>query len=486
MEIIRAVFRLMSRLIGFAIIAVILWLAFFVFRNTDAKVFLIALTVAFLFAWRVYNRFVSSLEGDLSIFVRLMMTRTDKVLVRFISFIKTVNSRRYPISVPDGDYEVVEWRDVESSTRVARALRKGRLPFMLGQFDGKPRFADLAEIGQVFVSAPQRSGKTNLIVQIICTILHGHPMAKKDIDFVFIDITRDLSLLRPLGQYTSDMTEAKRILANLGKEMDRRNTLREKYQLGGGYWYDIPVPERPKMTVLVIDEAIQVVESGGPELKAQWSKLINTGHKNGVLMITTVLYNRGDLIPTEFFSLMYAKIAGYMGTDQALINVIGTDYYNHYKEEINAYVNQKYRFLLCIRGKKPEFFQPIYIAPQKVAQLIEAAVLDPSDWREVMLTIWWNNRASVSVDELSRLTREFVKRHSPQTRYDVIHKVSTLEMLRHFVLAGIARHNGARRHYVVDERCNSYGAALDLWDKYVAGGGLEKKVPTSEEMANAS
>ncbi len=483
MDLLNGFIKLFSRLFGFSLIAAIMTLAVWTFSGLPPKIFLLLASIVFMVCWAIYSRFVGSLEGDVAILIRLIMAKSGGFLSFFSSVFSHVASLRTPVAIPFSSYEIVEWNDVETNNSVRRALSRGRLTCLLGQYDGKPRFIDLAEAGQIFVSSPPRSGKTNLITQIVATILLGHPLAKKEIDFIFIDITRDLSLLRPLGKYTPDMVEARKILSKLGDEVDRRNALREKYRLGGGYWYEIPLAERPKMTVLVIDEAIQVIEEGGAQLKAAWSKLINTGHKNGILIITTVLYNRGDLIPTEFFALMYAKIAGYMGTDQALTNVTGSDYYSQYKEEINAYVNQKYRFLLCIRGKKPSFFQPIYVSPQKLSQLIESAVLDPSAWQEVALTIWWNKRGDIGVQELADQTRNFVQMHAPDSYWKGIHKVSTLELMHHAIVAGIATHNGSKKHFLIAPRITSYGALLDSWSEFVNSGGLEKKAPTGAQLA---
>ena len=482
MEILRIIWNILKRLIGFGLIGTILWVSLSVTHNMATKPSLLINTGAIILCWFCYNRFIGTLEFDLAIIMRLGTQNFPALIKYFVGAVHSVNGYRFPLPMQETpQYEMVEWSDAETNPRIRRSLSRGMMTVLLGQYDGRPQYMDLADIGKVYISAPDRSGKTNNIIQIVASILLGHPLAKKEIDFVFVDITRDLAPLRPLGTYVHDMKEARKILVQLGEDVERRNVLREKHNYAG-WWYEIPAAERPKPVILIVDEAIQVLQEGGNELRAAWSKLINVGHKNGIMMITTSLYQRGDLIPTEFVALMRGKIVGYMGTQQAYINVLGSDYYQENKGTLDKYVNQKYHFALCVRPKKPIMYRTVMVPKSRLEALVQESVLDPSDWREVVLTIWWRYRGKISAEEIATQARAFVETHPAGVRPESVHKKTVLETLRYAVLAGIAQKNGERDHYLPSNSTTSFGILLEKWDAGVQSGLLDRRVPTGEEM----
>lgn len=485
MELIRIISSALTRLFGFLIIFTILGSALYLFSPIGGEWFVLLMAFALFISWKVYDRLVGNLTGDLAIIVRLVMLRSNGLVEGLARQVKKMADLRYPTAMVETQYAVTTWGDAVSDPKVRRNLSlPNRLNVLIGQHNGLPRFVDMVDVGAMYISAPPRMGKTNLIIQMIASMMLGHPLVKQTYDFYFIDITEDLSLLAPLGKYTSSMKEAQGILVELGYEIDKRNALRKRYELGGDYWYKIPLKERPKPIVLVIDEAIQVLKEGGRPLANAWSKIINIGHKNGVLLITTTLYTRSDLIPTEFTALMRAKVAGYMGTEQAFVNMLDSDYWNKYKDQVNAYVSEKYRFALCVRPNKPILFQSIGIPPERVIELVQESVVNPDDYMEVALTIFWNKRGDISSSELGHQTRLFVEKNGTgKVRAETIHKKSMLDLMRHAVLAGILTHNGMREKYSIDPSVTSYGELLAKWTKYVLEGNLNKRVLTGTEMA---
>jgi hypothetical protein len=486
MEILRIIWNVLKRLFGFGLIGTILWLSLSTTKETDFKLFLFINTGALILCWLSYNKFIGTLEFDLAVMLRLVSSNFPGLLQYFVNAVHSVNGYRLPMPMTElPQHELVEWHDAETNPRVRRMLSRGLMTVLLGQYDGRPRYMDLADIGKVYISAPDRSGKTNNIIQMVASILLGHPLAKKEIDFVFIDITRDLAQLRPLGTYVHDMKEARKILMQLGEEVDRRNILREKHNYAG-WWHEIPLAERPKPVILIVDEAIQVLQEGGDVLRTAWSKLINIGHKNGIMMITTSLYQRGDLIPTEFVALMRGKIVGYMGTQQAYVNVLGSDYYQENKADLTGYVDQKYHFALCVRPKKPLMYRTVFVPKDRLEALVQESVIDPSDYREVILSIWWRYRGKISAEDIGVQARAFVEAHPAGVRAESVHKKSVLETLRYAVMAGIASKNGERDHYLPSSTTTSFGILLERWDSAVSSGLMDKRCPSGQEMLDES
>lgn len=481
MEIVRIFWNVIKRLIGFGLIGTILWVSFSATQKMALKPSLFVNTGALALCWFCYNRFIGTLEFDLAVMFRLSTKNFPGLLQYIVNAVHSFNGYRFPLPMTEVQHEMVEWQDAEANPRIRRNLSRGIMTVLLGQYDGRPQYMDLADVGKVYISAPDRSGKTNNIIQIVASILLGHPLAKKEIDFVFIDITRDLAPLRPLGVYVHDMKEARKILMQLGEEVERRNVLREKHNYAG-WWHEIPAAERPKPVILVVDEAIQVLQEGGTELRTAWSKLINVGHKNGIMMITTSLYQRGDLIPTEFVALMRGKIVGYMGTQQAYINVLGSDYYQENKSALDSYVNQKYHFALCVRPKKPTMYRTVMVPKDRLEALVQESVIDPADYREVILSIWWRYRGKISAEDIATQARSFVEAHPSGVRAELLHKKTVLETLRYALMAKIAQKNGVRDHYLPAEGVTSFGILLEIWDREVSAGLLNRRVPTGDEV----
>ena len=484
MDLLNGFIKLSSRLFGFALIGTIMSLSIWTFSGLPPKIFLLLASIVFLVCWAIYNRFVGDLAGDVAVLIRLIMAKSGGFLSFFSSVFGHVASLRTPVAIPEESYEVARWADVESSPRVRRMLRRGRLNVFLGRDPkGKPVIVDWAdEIGKFYIFADDRVGKTQLIKQMVASILLDHPYAKKEFDFVIIDKTRDMEMLSPLGRYTYDIPQAIKILKELGEEADRRNKLRVKHKFAD-WWHEIPVAERPRPIILIVDEAIQVLKEGGTPLINAWSNLINIGWKNGILMITTALYTRSDLIPTEFTALMRGRVLGYAVSKQSWLNVIGVDFYEKYKEILDGWVNRKFHFALCVRPDILKPFETVIVPKDRLIELAEQAAMDIEDWREVLLTIWFNHKGQVGSEELAVLTREFIEKNSPSVRANIIHKVSALETLHYAIEAGVATHNGHRNKFSIPAEIVSYGALLDKWHSFVDSGGLEKKAPTGEQLA---
>lgn len=483
MEISRLILRSVWRIAGFVMIFSVGNALTWLFVRLPLNWFVFFAAISFWITWQLYNRLVGELEGDVAILIRLLQIKTAELIRWSLKTARHFIAMRHPIQVAEYTPEIAKWADVEQSQRVRRMLRRGRMTVLLGQMDGEPRMMDLADIGKVYITAPDRSGKTNLIQQMITSILLGHPLAKRSIDFVFIDMTGDLAAFRPLGRYTANMSEAVKLLTELGNETMRRNALRERHNLAGGMWYEIPSPDTPKTIVLVVDESIQVLREGGDPLRDAWRNLIQTGWKNGVLMITTSLYTRSDLIPADFTNMMRGKICGWMGGEQAWINVL-QDYYRDHRQALDAYVNQKFRFALCVRPNKPVTFQPIFVERDRMMALVQDAAINIDDWREVVLMHWWNSDGMLSANDIVASVRAFLRESGSSVREDIVHKRNVLEVLRLAVLAGIADYNGPRMHYTPNPTVTSYGKLCELWDAFVVGGGLNVRPPTGEDMTS--
>lgn len=221
----------------------------------------------------------------------------------------------------------------ESNQKILNFLKTNsfdfRLPLLWSGNNDTPIIKDISELGNILIIGSQESGKSNLIHQIIISLLlKKHPAQLK---FVFADIKGlDLGIykslekhfLASLPEYDVILKQTNNLVHSLNAlciEMDNRYDLLAEAGVRNITEYNSKFIQRrlnpekghqylPDL-IFIIDDLGLYTYSGSTEINLTLVKLVSEGNKAGIQTIISTSQTNNISLPNNLLSMIQQKVA---------------------------------------------------------------------------------------------------------------------------------------------------------------------------------